>query len=136
VSVGAGVILFVLIGVTILLRLQMRRFPIPRGPTWGCGYLGKVPRGQYTSSSFAQMLVDLFAWVMRPHKETPRIEALFPQGAHFESHVPDTVLDGAVTPSSQFLYRVFAWSRILHQGNIQAYLLYMIATVILLLIWS
>lgn len=136
VSLGAAILLMLLVGLTFLLRLQMRRHPVERGPTWGCGFLGRMPRGQYTSSSFAQMLVDLFAWAMRPRKSVPKIERLFPPTAHFESHVLDTVLDGAVLPSSRFLNRAFAWSRILHQGSIQAYLMYIVVTVIVLLLWS
>src|SRR5262249_20311897 len=34
--------------------------------TWGCGYVAPTPRMQYTSSSFAQMLVSLFGWALRP----------------------------------------------------------------------
>ena len=42
---------------------QRRR---PSGATWGCGYLAPTLAMQYTSSSFAQMLVGMFGWVLRP----------------------------------------------------------------------
>jgi hydrogenase-4 component B len=38
----------------------LRRGVVETGPTWGCGYVAPTPRMQYTSSSFAQMLVGLF----------------------------------------------------------------------------
>ena len=34
--------------------------------TWGCGYCAPTSPMQYTSSSFAEMLVGLFGWVLRP----------------------------------------------------------------------
>ncbi len=136
VSIGSGVLLLFLVGFSVLLTFQLRRAPVTSAGTWGCGYLGPLPRGQYSASSFAQMLVDLFAWVMRPFKKKPQIAGLFPQESDFASHVPDTVLDGAVEPSTHFLYRVFAWSRVLHQGSIHAYLLFVVATLIILLFSS
>ena len=136
ISIGNGILLLLLGGIGLILWIQLRRGPVTYAPTWGCGYLGTVTRGQYTSSSFAQMLVDLFRWVMWPRKTTPKIEAFFPKHAAFASDVPDTVLDRGVVPATRFLYRGFAWSRVLHQGNVQAYLLFVFATVILLLIWS
>ena len=55
----------------------------PNGATWGCGYLAPTPRMQYTSSSFAQMLVGLFGWVLRPRTHRPRDLPLFPQTGRF-----------------------------------------------------
>jgi hydrogenase-4 component B len=43
------------------------------GPTWACGYVAPTARMQYTASSFAQMMVDLFAWVLRPRVHRPAV---------------------------------------------------------------
>ncbi len=57
-----------------------------------------------------------------------------PSTASFESHVPDTVLDRAIVPA----FRAGAWvarqGRILQQGRIQLYLLYVVATLVALLL--
>jgi hydrogenase-4 component B len=45
-----------------VLRWLIRRGPVGAAPTWDCGYAAPAPTMQYTSSSFAQMLVGLFGW--------------------------------------------------------------------------
>lgn len=90
---------------------------------------------QYTSSSFAQMLVGMFAWVLRPRTHRTIDLPLFPQHADFHSDVPDAVLDEVVLPSFQFGAWLFSWFRVFQQGNIQAYLLYIFLALIILLLW-
>ncbi len=119
----------------LLLATRVRQHPVEKAVTWGCGYVAPTPRMQYTSSSFAQMIVGLFAWALRPRTVRPRGLALFPQSTSFHSEVPDTVLDGAVLPAFRFSAWFFSWFRVFHQGNIQTYLLYMFLTLIALLLW-
>ena len=63
-------------------------------------------RMQYTSSSFAQMLVRSSPGPRARVRKTasPGARAL-PRTGQFHSEVPDTVLDGAVLPA----FRVGAW---------------------------
>ncbi len=118
-----------------LLRFQLARASVASGATWGCGYLAPTPRMQYTSSSFAQMLVGMFAWVLRPRTRGPEELPLFPRHADFHSEVPDAVLDEAVLPSFHFTAWLFSVFRVFQQGNIQAYLLYIFLALIILLLW-
>ncbi len=90
---------------------------------------------QYTSSSFAQMLVGMFGWVLRPRTHQPQDLPLFPREAHFHSEVPDTVLDEVVLPAFRFGAWLFSWFRVFQQGNIQIYLLYIFLALIALLLW-
>ena len=103
--------------------------------TWGCGYVAPTPRMQYTSSSFAQMLVEMFAWALRPKKEKPRVQGIFPASSQFHSHVADTVLEQGVWPVTRLLVQASSWLRVFQQGSIQAYLLYIFGILILLLFW-
>jgi hydrogenase-4 component B len=118
-----------------LLWSQLRRGGVTRGPTWGCGYLAATPRIQYTSSSFAQMLVGLFGWVLRPRTRAPHNLPLFPGKSSFHSEVHETVLDEAVRPA----FRRGAWLcgrlQVFQQGGIQSYLLYIFIILIVLLLW-
>jgi hypothetical protein len=72
----------VLTGVVLWKLLQ--RGAVEAGPTWGCGYAAPSSRMQYTSSSFAQMLVGLFGWALRPKRRQPVDLPLFPQAASFQ----------------------------------------------------
>jgi hydrogenase-4 component B len=118
-----------------LLRTLVRKGGVASSVTWGCGYVVPTPRMQYTSSSFAQMLVDLFGWVLSPQVHKPAHLPLFPQQASFQSDVADTVLDKAVLPTLRSGAWLLSWSRVFQQGNIQIYLLYIFIALIVLLLW-
>ena len=115
--------------------LQRRVRTSPSSLTWDCGYAAPSAKMQYSSSSFAQWLVDLFGWALRPHVHPPKIDTLFPEDTHFESHIHDTVLEEAVNPLTRFLSWLFGLSRYLQQGSLQAYLLYILVIVVGLLLW-
>ena len=117
------------------LWIQLRYHLVERGGTWGCGYAAPTSRMQYTSSSFAEMLVGLFGWVLRPRTHQPRDLPLFPQAADFHSEVPDTVLDELVLPTFRSGAWLFSLLRVFQQGNIQIYLLYIFVALIALLLW-
>lgn len=123
--------------VAVGLRWVVRHRPVAAGATWGCGYAAPTERMQYTSSSFAQMLVRYFALVLMPRVRKPKSQsfAIFPDKSDFHSEVPDAVLDRAVFP----FFRIGAWIlsrlRVLQQGSIQAYLLYIFLALLVLLLW-
>jgi hydrogenase-4 component B len=130
------VLMAFVLGGSLLLRARASRSSIKKGvATWGCGYLAPTPRMQYTSSSFAQMLVEMFDWALRPKKEEPQVSGIFPAASRFHSEVADTVLEEAVWPVTRFFVRASSWFRIFQQGSIQAYLVYIFAILIVLLFW-
>ncbi len=90
---------------------------------------------QYTSSSFAQMLVGAVRLGASAAHARPRDLPLFPRQAEFHSEVPDAVLDEAVLPAFRFGAWLFSWFRVFQQGSIQIYLLYIFVALIALLLW-
>jgi hydrogenase-4 component B len=113
---------------------RLRRTAVSRAATWGCGYARPTARMQYTSSSFAQMLVRLFDVVLRPAEAAPRVAGPFPTATRFHSDVGDTTLDRVVRP----LFRAGGWLcgqlRFLQRGRIQANLLYIVLALVALLL--
>lgn len=118
-----------------LLGMSTRRAVGGTVGTWDCGYAAPVATMQYSSSSFGQMLVHLFSWALWPVEHQPGIRGPFPRRTTFLSHVPDLVLDQAVYPAARGIGRVFAWMRWLQLGSINAYLLYILMTLVALLVW-
>jgi hydrogenase-4 component B len=131
----AGALLAALLIGGVLLRRRMSLGTIEFGATWGCGYPAASPRMQYTSSSFGQLLVGMFAWALRPKWRRPETRALFPQPAPFRSEVEDVLLEDGMLPAFRFTARLFGWFRILQQGSVQAYLLYIVLTLLALFLW-
>jgi hydrogenase-4 component B len=135
VTVGLSAVALVLLlgAVALFLRRRLAAAAPTSGPTWDCGYARPTARMQYTASSFARGPVGYFGWALRPRAKGAPVTKLFPVAASFESHVPDTVLDRAIVPA----FRAGAWAarkgRILQQGRIQLYLLYVVATLVALL---
>ena len=132
-----AIILLVTTGVLFLVIrsiAQRRAAPKSMG-TWGCGYAQPTARMQYTATSFAQMLVALFARLIVPHIRCFTIKPPFPKPCSFETDVPDAILDRAVLPFFRLTGRAFPTLRLLQQGRIQIYLLYIIVIVMALLVW-
>jgi hydrogenase-4 component B len=105
-------------------------------PTWDCGYAAPTARMQYTSSSFAQMLVGVFAFALRPQERAPRLTGFFPAPAAYRGEVPDAVLDRILLPFMRAAANAFESLRFIQRGNVQAYLGYILLTLILLLVWK
>ncbi len=124
-----------LAGIGLLLWIRLRDSVVVHGSTWGCGFAAPTPRIQYTSSSFAEMLVSLFGWALRPRIHRSRDVALFPQRTDFHSVINDPVLDEAVLPTFGFAADKFSWFRVFQQGRIQTYLLYIFGALLALLLW-
>jgi hydrogenase-4 component B len=90
---------------------------------------------QYTSSSFAQMLVGLFGRVLRPETHKPRALALFPQKSSFHSFVRDPALDEGVLRVFRLAGELSSRFRVFQRGSMQSYLLYIFVALIALLLW-
>jgi hydrogenase-4 component B len=103
--------------------------------TWDCGYAAPSARIQYTSTSFAQLLVDLWRWVLLPQVVYKRLDSVFPALAGYSIRVPDTVLERGVIPFLRGAAWLFSWLRPLQRGNVNAYLFYVLLTLLILLLF-
>jgi hydrogenase-4 component B len=132
----AAVVVLAAIGLTgVFLRARTRRLVVGTVGTWDCGYAEPGTTMQYSSSSFAQTLVRLLSWALRPDEHSPKMHGVFPRSVSFRSHVPDVVLDRVLIPAARGVGRVFSWLRWLQRGSVHAYLLYILITLVLLLMW-
>jgi hydrogenase-4 component B len=135
ISISGAAVLVLVGGGFYWINLRMRRGPVERTVTWDCGYAAPTARMQYTSSSFAQMIVDHFRWALWPRKRNPQIQDFFPGPSRFHSDVPDLVLDRALIPGWGLVEQVAGKFRVVQQGLMQVYVLYILATVLALLFW-
>ncbi len=109
---------------------------VVRSVTWDCGYAAPTSRMQYTASSFAQILGSVFAWVQRSQWRKPGTMPVFPDKTRFRGHILDVVLDTTVKPAFRSAVRFLSSLRFLQAGNIHAYLFYIVAFLIVLLLWK
>jgi hydrogenase-4 component B len=134
-AIGAAAVLLVafLAAAAAALRARLRARPLESDATWDCGYAAPSARMQYTGSGFAQMLVELFGWALRPRVHEPRIDELFPRSASFHSEVPDAVLERGLRPAVESLARGSLRLRWLQGGHTHVYVLYILLALLALL---
>ncbi|MFZ5761065.1 MAG: proton-conducting transporter membrane subunit [Thermodesulfobacteriota bacterium] len=134
-SLTAALLLALLLLIFLAGRFRQQT-PIPRSPTWGCGYPLVLARGQYTTSSFAEAIMKLFNWTLGTAIEQRNPLRLFPGPAFFRSHTPDPVLDRLLWPAfTRFAAAAHRTRRLIQHGIIGIYLLYSAVAVCALLIF-
>ncbi len=117
-----------------VIRRIARARATPRAVTWDCGYARPSARMQYGDSSLGQMIIGLFAWVLVPRARGPQVRGVFPATTTARTEVPDVVLDRAVLPGLGVVMRLLLRLRLLQQGKVQVYMLYILLVVLLLLV--
>ncbi len=132
-TVGAMSLALVAFAGVLALAFTARGRAARRVGTWDCGYALPTSRMQYTAASFAQIIVTMFAWVLRPRVHPPGIEGPFPRAAGMHSHVDDLVLDRVLAPVGRCVARWCDWIHQLQQGLTQHYVLYILIAVVLML---
>jgi hydrogenase-4 component B len=105
---------------------RANRSGVRRAVTWDCGYAAPTPRMQYTAGSFASIINEWFAWIVRPLRHEHRPVETFPTEAIVSSHTPETVLENVIEPAGGLVLRVALAARRLQRGRVQAYLLYIL----------
>jgi hydrogenase-4 component B len=123
-------------GVAVLLARLSRKRLRTTAPTWGCGYLAPTARMQYTGKSFAEVIGEqLLPRFLRPRttKHAPR--GPFPTEGELHSESPDPVGAKIYEPFFRYCADRFARFRVLQQGMVHVYLVYVALVVVLALAW-
>ena len=134
---GAAVILLLLTAGIITFRkwlLSERR--VEESGTWDCGYAQPTPRMQYTASSFAQPLMDVFRVILRTRYRYAPQTAIFPESASFSTETKDLFCSHLYEPFFRHTACVLAWFRKAQHGRVQFYVLYIALTLIALLVFG
>jgi hydrogenase-4 component B len=130
---GVGLALVGLTAMVLLTRIHAWRAS-PRTVTWDCGYAAGSPRVQYTASSFADTLVDIFSPVLRPRVRMPGAMDPFPLPEKFSVHVDDVVLQGAVRPAFRRVAGILTRVRVVQSGLVNLYIFYILLGILALLL--
>lgn len=125
------------IGLTGLVFVWLRRrAPTASASTWGCGYADPNSRMQYTGYSFAELLVRyLLPGFLKPKTSRLAPTGLFPSSGKLDSRQSDPIIDAIYEPFVTYWGQRFSRLRILQQGQLHLYLLYILLTVVLALTW-
>lgn len=128
---------FALAGALFGIRTALlKRRQIGATGTWDCGYAEPSCRMQYTGTSFSQPVANFFSLLLQGQERADRPTGFFPRVAFQSTHIPDLYLEKVYRPFFLWIEnRLSRWRWIQH-GRIQAYILYISVTLLVLLTWK
>ncbi|MGO9479739.1 MAG: hydrogenase 4 subunit B, partial [Limisphaerales bacterium] len=109
------------------------------GPTWDCGLQGLTPRMEYTATGFSKPIRMIFKALFRPRREVQReydFSPYFATNIRFEAHVEEVFETRIYRPLQRLVLRLSRRMRALQAGSLQAYLIYIFITLLLLLLFA
>ena len=116
-----------------------RRAKVRIGPTWDCGLRGLTPHMEYTATGFSKPIRMIFKALFRPRREVQReydYSPYFAKTLRFESHIEEAFVTRIYRPLNRAILRLSRRMRALQAGSIQAYLIYIFITLLLLLMFA
>jgi hydrogenase-4 component B len=121
--------------VMLVLRVNWKR---RMGESWGCGRIGQTARMEYTATAFAEPLRRVFAELYRPTKELtidfhPESK-YFVQSIEYRSEITPWFEKYLYDPCLWFVRLLAAVVRRMQSGSLNAYLVYVTITLLILLL--
>lgn len=135
-----SLVALILIGLTAVIaavRTQLlTNRTVRTSVTWDCGYAAPSARMQYTASSFIQPVMVMFRLALRSRKELDAPKGYFPQPGNLRTHTPDIFVESIYAPTLKLLSLVAVRFRHFTVGRTHQYILYIVLTLVVLLIWN
>jgi hydrogenase-4 component B len=139
-TLGIAVLGVALLSIPFLLWLVFaRRTKVRIGPTWDCGLKGLTPRMEYTATGFSKPIRMIFKALFRPRREVQReydFSPYFTTSIRFEAHVEEVFETRIYRPLNRWVLWASRRMRALQAGSLQAYLIYIFITLLLLLLFA
>ncbi|GAM08468.1 hydrogenase-4 component B [Geobacter sp. OR-1] len=134
ISVVNGVLLVLVLAAGLVYRRMRIRMPQTSTGTWGCGYLAPTSRMQYTGTSFSETAANFLGGIAGTRRQYPVSETVMPGPALFRYAITETILDRLLTPMFVQLGYVFSLVRRMQHGQLHIYMLYIFATLFVLML--
>jgi hydrogenase-4 component B len=139
-TLGIAVLGVALLSIPFVLWLVFaRRTKVRIGPTWDCGLKGLTPRMEYTATGFSKPIRMIFKALFRPRREVQReydFSPYFTTSIRFEAHVEEVFETRIYRPLNRWVLWASRRMRALQAGSLQAYLIYIFITLLLLLLFA
>ncbi|MBU1086578.1 MAG: hydrogenase [Candidatus Omnitrophica bacterium] len=120
----------------LLKKISMNFSCTKKAQTWGCGYSLPTSRMQYTASSFAEPILRIFRNILGFTVKGNKPSGYFPKEERISAHVVEVSEEFIFKPIFQGIQFLASKLKIIQVGFVQLYLLYIIAFLLLLLIWK
>ena len=133
-ALSAGLVVAVALVALLLVSRLPRVAAAP--PTWDCGYAAPTARMQYTARSFSGFATgSILPGALAPHTRAERPLGLFPAAGALAAEEKDPLTRSWYEPFFTRVADRFTSLRWLQQGELHAYLFYILAVVVAALTW-
>lgn len=136
ISLMGLVLLIFVAAVAILWWWRLGRSSITSAPTWGCGYQRGTSRMQYGATSFSELAVSVFNGIIMQRVKHPVLSGLFPLQSQCADKPTETFLERVIAPLFSLAGVSFAFLRRLQHGQMHVYMIYIFATLFILMLWA
>jgi len=129
---------YILVALGIVFRsVLLRRRTVSAGETWNCGYAGPGGRMQYTAASFFYPLRKTFTFFnVRKNAVAVSKTAVFPAGYEGEAQSVPGIFKAFLSGIGAKLEESLSRLRWLQQGRLHVYIMYIMAALLILLLWK
>ena len=129
--------LLALVAFFLLLRARLLAANgLRRQPTWGCGYAEPTARMQYGACSFVEPTAKTLGLPMGLSRRLDMAPGYFPGRSSLTVSSPDQLKMRLFTPLFESVGRLCDALKVVQHGRVHLYILYVLATVVLLLAWK
>ncbi len=122
--------------VTLFWRWRLGKGTVSSASTWGCGYQRGTSRIQYGATSFSELAVSVFNGIMRQRIVRPTLTGLFPPVERCSDVPTETLLERIFAPFFALAGILFGFLHRLQHGLMHIYMLYIFATLFILMLWA
>ncbi|MCZ7382579.1 MAG: hydrogenase 4 subunit B [Candidatus Methanoperedens sp.] len=133
-----ALLVFVVLPLPVIVYMLMSRTNTVKYETWGCGQPVLTSRNEYTATAFSKPIRMWLGGIFRPHRE---IQTTYSDSPFFKDRV---IFESEIEPVfERYLYSPVTWvvltvsrlMRVIQTGYIQTYLLYILITLVIALIF-
>ncbi len=135
-SIATAVIVGIILVLTIVRLIILRRRSVSASVTWDCGYAAPTARMQYRGYSLVQTVTGLFGGLLSIRRRSTLPSGLFPHRSLMVVKVPDAFLSSFYEPLFRGLTWILGRLRWLQHGNVHLYILYILITLVTLMFWK
>jgi hydrogenase-4 component B len=137
-TAAIAILVFVVLPLPVIMYLLLKRTPCPKYETWGCGQPISTGRNEYTATAFSKPFRIWFAGIFRPRREiqtTYSDSPFFKEKVIFSSEIEPIFERYFYDPIIWLVVTISRYMRIIQAGYLQTYLLYILLTLVISLIY-
>lgn len=126
------------IAAVVLVRIVGGKGKITYGDSWDCGIRSLTPRMQYTATAYTKPIMVIFKRIYLPVMDLKIVYVLEPfivKSISYSSEIAPAFDRYLYKPITDFIHSIAGKVKLLQSGDLHLYLGYMLATLILLLLF-